>query len=118
MSNTSKKQSSDPTSVRFGQRIPVEVKVRLSVNGQPMGYGTLRNVSVSGALIETEADVPLCTNLVVTLTMRDGNTPATRDFDAYVVRAEAEGLGVEWRDMASVDITDLLARASNSRAAN
>ena len=118
MKNSSKKQpSSDPTSVRFGQRIPIAVKARLSIDGQPMGYGTIRNASVSGALIETELNLPLHSNLIVALSIMDGGASTVRDLEARVVRVDAEGLGIEWRDMASVDITELLARASNSRAA-
>jgi hypothetical protein len=104
----------DPTSFRFGQRSDLEVPVQLSVAGRALGRGTIRNASVSGALIETALDLPLHTNVVVTLTMPHGNTSTARELTACVVRLDMAGIGVEWRDMGSVDITDLLSRASSN----
>jgi len=118
MKASSKKQPQfDPASLRFGQRVTLEVPVQLAVDGRALGRGTIRNVSISGALIETALDLPLYTNLVVKLTIPDGSTPGTRELGACVVRVDPAGIGVEWRDMGSVDITDLLARASNNAAA-
>ena len=108
----------DPASARFGLRVAVEVPVGLAVTGGPSGSGKIRNASISGALIETALDLPLHTNLLVTLTIPDGNARAVRELSACVVRVEVHGVGVEWRDMGSVDITDLLARASRGGQAN
>lgn len=114
MKASSKKQPQfDPASLRFGQRVTLEVPVRLTFGGRALGRGTIRNASISGALIETALDFPLYTNLVVTVTTHDGGAPGTRELNACVVRTDPAGIGVEWRDMGSVDITDLLARASN-----
>lgn len=115
MKGSSRKQlKSVPTSLRFGQRIPLNVTVRLSVAGQPLGRGTIRNASISGALIETPLDLPPHTNLTVTLTIQDGNAPSTRELSACLVRIDPAGFGVEWRDIGSVDVMDLIARASNT----
>ena len=117
MVSNRKQPQFDPSSVRFGQRVSLKVPVGLTVAGQP-GSGVIRNASISGALIETALDLPLHTNLLVTLTIPDGNARAVRELSACVVRVEAHGVGVEWRDMGSVDITDLLARASRGGQAN
>ena len=107
----------DPASFRFGERTILEVPVRLTVDGQSLGGGTIRNASISGALIETALDLPLHTNLVVTLTIPDGHAPGVRELTACVVRVDAAGIGIEWRDMGCVDITNLLKRASKHVAA-
>ena len=107
----------DPTSARFGARIQFELPISLSVDGRALGRGLIRNASISGALIETTLELPLHTNLVVTLTMPGGGAPAAvRSLDACVVRLDPAGFGVEWRDMACADITDLLKQASDHRA--
>jgi hypothetical protein len=111
--SSGKHPRSDPGSVRFGQRTTLEVPVQLTVDGRALGRGTIRNTSISGALIETALDLPLYTNLVVTLTLPGGHTAGARTLSACVVRVDPAGIGVEWRDMGSMDITDLLARASN-----
>jgi hypothetical protein len=107
-----KLEQCDPGSVRFGQRRALEAPVGLAVDGRPLGRGMIRNASISGALIETALDLPLHTNLLVILTIPDGNARSLRGLSACVVRVDVDGVGVEWRDMGSVDITDLLARAS------
>ncbi len=106
------KTLSDPTSARFGERIPFELPVRISVDGRALGHGIVRNASLSGALIETALELPLHTNLVVTLTIPGKGAPAPRELAACVVRIDAAGIAIEWRDMGSVDVNDLLARAS------
>jgi len=108
-----KSTQSDHASIRFGQRRNLALPVQLGVDGRWVGHGVVRNASVSGALIETALDLPLHTNLVVTLTIPGRDGSATRDLCACVVRVDPAGVGIEWRDMASVDITDLFARASN-----
>ena len=109
----------DPASARFGARIQFELPISLSVEGRALGRGLIRNASISGALIETALELPLHTNLVVTLTIPGvGTPPATRSFDACVVRIDPAGFGVEWRDMACADITDLLERAAEHHAAD
>ena len=108
----------DPASARFGQRVELKVPVALTVAGRPSESGVLRNASISGALIETALDLPLHANIVVTFTISDGKEQDVRELNACVVRIDPAGIGVEWRDMGSVDITDLLARASKSGPAD
>jgi len=115
MNSSSKPQrKSDPTSVRFGQRLPLEVPVELGIDGRTLEPGIIRNASISGAFIETALDLPLNTNVLVRFSMPDSDTRADHSLSACIVRIDAFGVGIEWRDMASVDITDLLARASKA----
>ena len=113
-----KQLQTDPGSLRFGQRVTLEVPVRLGVAARQLGRGTIRNASISGALIETSLELPLHSNLIVTLTLPDGDAAVTRELRACVRRIDPAGIGVEWQDMGSVDISDLLARASNNLITN
>lgn len=100
----------DAASIRFGQRTPLEQPVLLSVDGRTLGSGVMRNASISGALVETTLELPLHTNLIITLATPGQDGAAAHVLYACVVRLDAVGLGVEWRDMASVDVMALLER--------
>jgi len=101
------------TSLRFGRRVSLEVFVRLRVEDREVGHGFIRNASVSGAYIETSAEIPLHTNLVVRLEVAGDVSLRDRALPACVVRTDADGLGIEWRDMGSIDVVDLLERAAD-----
>jgi len=115
-SSRKNKTKIDSTSIRFGSRVPLKLAVRLDVDARTVGRGTLRNASISGALIETALDLPLHTNLAVTLSIPGEQTPTVRSLAACVVRIDPGGVGVEWRDIGGADVMDLLERASNHQA--
>lgn len=115
-SSRKEKVKSDSTSIRFGARVPLELEVRLSPDVGTAGRGTLRNASISGALIETALDLPLHTNLVLTFSMPGEQTPQSHALGACVVRIDPGGVGIEWRDMAGTDVLDLLDRATRRHA--
>jgi hypothetical protein len=104
------------TSFRYGSRVPLQQAVRLSVDARTSGRGTIRNASVSGAFIETASALQQHTNLVVTLSIPTDESRAVHSLAACVVRVDAEGVGVEWRDIAGADVMDLLERAANLEA--
>ena len=103
---------SDPTEHRWGQRVTLEVPVKLDVGGRTMGHGVLRNASVSGAFIETALELPMYTNLLVTLPTARQGEPGCQALVVCVVRREPGGIAVEWRDMACPSIIALLERAT------
>jgi hypothetical protein len=106
----------ESTRIRFGSRVGLNLAVQLSVDATRVGLGTIRNASISGALIETALDLPLHTNLLVTLAIPGEEMPAPRLLAACVVRIDPAGVGIEWRDMAGADVIDLLVRASHHEA--
>jgi len=105
----------DPTEIRFGERIQVELPVTLVGDGA-RGNGILRDVSISGGLIETSLDLPVFTNLAVTLPAHGESAPP-RELAACVVRRSVTGMAVEWRDMACPTLQALLADATHRSAA-
>jgi len=100
---------SDPTEHRWGQRVTIEIPVRLAVGGRKLGRGALRNASISGALIETALELPVFSNLVVSI-------PDVGDLEASIVRCEPGRFAVEWRDMACSSIVALLERITGRQA--
>jgi hypothetical protein len=108
---------SDPMEHRWGRRVTVEVPVRIDLAHRTVGRGTLRNVSVSGAFIETSLELPVFTNLVVALPATNELAPGSHELAASVVRRVPAGLAVEWRDMACPALVALLERITGQRVA-
>jgi hypothetical protein len=108
-------QSSDPMEHRWGQRVALELPVVLEIDGRNAGPGVLRDASISGALIETALELPVFTNLVVSLPAFEESAPRPAGLAACVVRCAATGIAVEWRDMACPAIVSLLERVSGRR---
>jgi hypothetical protein len=95
------------TEIRWGERVTVDLPVRIASRGAEAVAGRLRNISISGALIETDAPFALRTALTLTLTLPpEGGVP--REFEAVVVRLDHGAIGIEWRDMACQPLVDLL----------
>jgi hypothetical protein len=107
---------SDPKEHRWGQRVTLEVPVKLHVDGRALGRGVLRNASISGALIETALELSLYTNLVVSMPTLSEVTTGSHELAACVVRQAPGGFAVEWRDMACPAIVTLLERITGQRA--
>ena len=107
---------SDPMEHRWGQRVTLEIPVTLAVAGRTLGRGVVRNASISGALIETALELPVFSNLVVSLPSHGESAPRTADLHACLVRRAPAGFAVEWRDMACPAIVALLERATGRRA--
>jgi hypothetical protein len=79
---------------RWGQRIACGASVRLSAAAGNSVAGKLRDVSTSGAFIETSLRLPLFSQLVVAVVRED----RAREIDtlASVVRVARDGVAVEW----------------------
>ncbi len=108
---------SDPLEHRWGQRVTLEVPVRLYLDDAALGRGLLRNVSISGALIETSLELPVFSNLVVALPGIGEAGPQIQELAACVVRCLPARIAVEWRDMACPAVVALLERITGKRVA-
>jgi hypothetical protein len=80
------------------------------------GAASCATPSISGALIETALELPVFSNLVVSLPSHGESAPRSADLHACLVRRAPAGFAVEWRDMACPAIVALLERATGRRA--
>jgi hypothetical protein len=104
--HSSHAQTRAPMEHRWGQRITINVPVRIeSVDGETAN-GRLLDASISGALLETDLHAPVCTPLTVWVPASEGSRAQV--LDACVTRTEPGRLGIEWRDMASKPLLQLL----------
>jgi hypothetical protein len=80
---------------RWGQRMACRARVRMSTVEGISGAGCIRDISSSGAFIETALELPVNARLVLIMS---GNESATREVEvkASVVRVARDGVGVEW----------------------
>lgn len=84
-----------PMEHRWGQRIDCRAHVRITAGENLSGTGRVRNVSTSGAFVESK--FPMTEGSRVTLLVM-GNESAARavEIPAIVVRVERDGYAVEW----------------------
>jgi hypothetical protein len=80
---------------RWGQRMRCRARVWMTDGSRTVGEGRIRDISSSGAFIETACGNPPSARLRLTVS---GNESATRTVElaATVVRVEPDGIGVEW----------------------
>lgn len=93
---------------RWGIRQPLEVDVELYVRpGRPI-TGRLLNASSSGGYVATSATVRIMTRVHVTLGWDTPQRGGRHRIAAYVVRADARGIGLEWQEFAPVPVLALI----------
>lgn len=92
---------------RWGLRARCRARVRLSTGTGITGTGRIRDISSSGAFIETDVELPLNAPLDLVIL---GNESAvqTVEMAASVVRVDHDGVGVEWSRTAECSICSVL----------
>ncbi len=93
---------------RWGERVGVDIAIRITVHPFAVRHGRLVNVSVSGASIKADFDLrPLSRIEVVVDTVPRARCEAP-SIGAYVTRVSKDGIGIEWCEFAPPVITELL----------
>ena len=92
---------------RWGQRIAVDIPVQVAAYALPAFHGHLKNLSWSGALIETDHELPLHTYTAISVKLTEMGDSATT-VTARVTRQLKDALGVEWCEFAPRTVKDLL----------
>jgi hypothetical protein len=92
---------------RWGERIRMDMPVQLSA-GQVAGIrGSMRNLSLSGALLRIDANVRLNALIEVSVEPPRSSQPHAILL-AYVSRKQKEDVGIEWCEFAPSVVKDLL----------
>ena len=96
---------------RWGERLKVELPVRIWTAYGVVGSGRVLDLSVSGAFIATELPVALLSPLnVIFQRPRSQLSSPSATYVAHVARKTARGIGIEWFDFASEDVIALTDR--------
>jgi hypothetical protein len=75
--------------------------VRLSSSGAELGMGSIANVSISGAFLETALQLPVNANITLEPVSTAGASLEGLRLVARVARVDRRGLGIEWRTLAT-----------------
>jgi hypothetical protein len=93
--------------LRWGQRISVDIPVQVAAVDSPPIHGHLKNISLSGALMEADHDLRLHAYIVLSINIPEtGRSPAK--VMARVMRKFENNVGVEWCEFAPSAVKDLL----------
>jgi len=96
---------------RWGRRKPCRASVSVSAGAGVIGTARVRDVSISGAFLETALPLPLFSQIAIAVLPDDATH--TLEFMASVVRTEPEGVGIEWCEPVAGSICRLLGCAIN-----
>ncbi|HVY80731.1 MAG TPA: PilZ domain-containing protein [Steroidobacteraceae bacterium] len=84
---------------RWGNRREISHAVRVRTPAGLVATGTLRNISMSGALLATDAPLQLSGHLEVQMFARSEVVHPINAAAAHVVRRCAGGYGIEWAEL-------------------
>ena len=84
---------------RWGERLTVDVPVKLRCGRSPVLAANLCDLSISGALVATDGTLPLAARIEVEL--------AGSDVAAWVVRRDPGRVALEWCELAPQPVVAL-----------
>jgi hypothetical protein len=93
---------------RWGQRVGVDIPVRITGHPFSVRIGRLSNLSVSGAFIKADFDLRLLSRIQVAIELPHRSRHDAPIIAAYVARKNKDGIGVEWCEFAPPDVTRML----------
>jgi hypothetical protein len=93
---------------RWGIRRSLNVGVKLYVRGSPPRFGRLLDASASGGYVATNPPLPIMTRVHVALGWDRFHRGGRLRIAAYIVRADAHGIGIEWREFAPIAVLALM----------
>jgi hypothetical protein len=98
---------------RWGDRVRVNIPVRVEANELTAANGCMQDLSLSGAFVKSESDLRLNTLIEVSIAMPPPST-RTAVIKALVSRKFDDGVGIEWYEFAPNIIRALLRFALRS----
>jgi hypothetical protein len=101
---------------RWGTRRTLSVGVKLYTRQSAPKFGRLLNASASGAYIAMSATPPIMSRIQIALGWDRLQRSARDRISAYVVRIDARGVGIEWRDFAPPAVVALMQALDVPRA--
>jgi hypothetical protein len=100
---------------RWGQRVVVDVPIRLVAGPFSGRSARLTNLSVSGGCIKSRFELRLLSRMELTIELALRFTDAAPPLIAYVTRKFNGGMGIEWCEFAPAAIGELIRSATPRR---
>jgi hypothetical protein len=95
---------------RWGDRVNVNVPVKLWADTLAGADACMSNLSLSGALVK--ANVELGLHSIIEVNIKMPTTLRAEAITAYVSRKVEQGVGIEWCEFAPTVVKDLLRSSS------
>jgi PilZ domain len=102
---------------RWGERVQVDLPVRVMAHRYSVRDGRLADLSVSGALVEADFEARVLSRIQVAIVLPLWPKHQAPIVEAYVARIHKHKFGIEWCEFAPAAIGELLrtvARRPNS----
>ena len=93
---------------RWGNRVSVDIGVRISARVGIIGVGRILDISVSGAWIRTRLDLSALSRVMLAFDPIPVLKHEGSSVGAYVTRTSREGFGVEWYELDPPFLSELL----------
>ena len=93
---------------RWGERVGVDIPVRITGHPFTVRTGRLSNLSVSGAFIRADVDVRPLSRILVAIELPHRPKSDATMVPAFVARKLKDGIGVEWCEFKPPAINRLL----------
>jgi hypothetical protein len=93
---------------RWGERVQVDFPVRVTAHRFSVRDGRLTDLSVSGARVEAELEARALARVRVAIDLPLWPKHESPVVEAYVVRKNKYGIGLEWCEFASDAVRELL----------
>jgi hypothetical protein len=93
---------------RWGERVGVDIPVRITVHPFSVRNGRLANLSVSGACLKADFDLRLLSRIQVAIELPQRSKHEAPTIAAYVARKLKDTIGIEWCEFAPPAINRLL----------
>jgi hypothetical protein len=100
---------------RWGERVGVDIPVRITAHPFAVKHGRLTNLSVSGASIKTDFDVRPLSRIQVVLELPHKARSEAPTVPAYVARVGKSGIGIEWCEFSPPVVSEFLAALAHRR---
>ncbi len=97
---------------RWGERVGVDLPVRVTAHPFSVRHGRLTNLSVSGAMIKTDYDLRPLSRIQIVIEMPHMSRCEAPSVAAYVTRNTKAGIGIEWCEFSPGVVSELLATLS------
>jgi hypothetical protein len=93
---------------RWGERVGVDIPVRVTGHPFTVRTGRLANLSVSGGFIRAEFDLRLLSRIQIAIEMPQRSKHEAPVVAAYVARKFKDGIGIEWCEFAPPAVISML----------
>jgi hypothetical protein len=93
---------------RWGERVRVDIPVRITGHPFTVRTGRLSNLSVSGAFIRADLDVRPLSRILVAIDLPHRPKRDAPQIPAFVARKLKDGIGIEWCEFKPQAINRLL----------